>query len=86
MSEKSSNSWKDYEVGGMWENKNKSFYLKIDFKDGNGIQVLKAFKNQFKDEGSKVPDFKIYKDLPENKPQPPKKRRPLESEDIDLDF
>ena len=81
MAENKTDSWKDYEVGGLWENNGgETFYIQLDFDDGKGKVVLKAFRNQFKKEGSRQPDFRVYKDLPDTRKQPPKVRKPLEAE------
>ena len=80
------NSWKDFEVGGVWDN-GKYLYIKIEDKKNGEKKIYKAFRNKFKNE-DKHPDWKVYENLPElnkNRPQHPKPKKIDEEESSAFD-
>lgn len=61
MSEKSDNKeWTNREVGALWLNVNQKTNEKYLTGQINGEKVI-MFKNKYKDENPKAPDFRIYK-------------------------
>ena len=85
---KEENEWNDRELGALWVNtKNNSGekYLTGQIK---GEKVI-VFKNRFKEENPKAPDFRIYRqkelDAPASAAAPTESSRPLEpDEEVDL--
>lgn len=71
-------SLKDREVGAIWQNE-KSMMMRLKNSAGQEVKFL-ILKNNWKEEGSKQPDFRVYKDLDQSPapakkaPAPPKKK------------
>jgi uncharacterized protein (DUF736 family) len=59
MSEKEKNEWDDRELGALWVNQ-KSDGTKYLTGTLNGEKVI-IFKNKYKEENAKAPDFRVYK-------------------------
>ena len=61
MSEKPENKeWTNREVGALWLNVNQKTNEKYLTGQINGEKVI-MFKNKYKDENPKAPDFRVYK-------------------------
>jgi uncharacterized protein (DUF736 family) len=61
MSEKQENKeWTNREVGALWLNVNQKTNEKYLTGQINGEKVI-MFKNKYKDENPKAPDFRVYK-------------------------
>jgi uncharacterized protein (DUF736 family) len=62
---KENNEWDNREVGALWVNVKQSDGSKYLTGTINGEKVI-VFKNKYKDENQKAPDFRIYKQQPAN--------------------
>jgi hypothetical protein len=61
MSEnKDNNEWSDREIGALWVNVKNGGNEKYLTGQVNGEKVI-LFKNKYKDENPKAPDFRIYR-------------------------
>tara|TARA_B110000305_G_C19448019_1_gene645995 strand:- start:2994 stop:3239 length:246 start_codon:yes stop_codon:yes gene_type:complete len=63
MSDKEKSEWDDREVGALWVNQ-KSDGTKYLTGTLNGEKVI-VFKNKYKEENAKAPDFRVYKQKPQ---------------------
>jgi uncharacterized protein (DUF736 family) len=61
--DKEKNEWDDREVGALWVNQ-KQDGTKYLTGTMNGEKVI-VFKNKYKEENAKAPDFRIYKQKPQ---------------------
>lgn len=63
---------KENEIGALWtkESKNGNKFMSGTIEiDGQKKEVV-VFKNTYKKEGEKTPDFRIYQSEPRNEPKP----------------
>lgn len=70
MSEtKANKEWSDRELGALWLNVNQKTNEKYLTGHINNEKVI-MFKNKFKDDNPKAPDFRIYKQKDQGAPKP----------------
>jgi hypothetical protein len=56
------------ELGSLWKRKSKAGNTFLTGRVGNHEVII--FSNQKKEEGSKQPDFRVYKSEPQDQPKP----------------
>lgn len=61
---KENNEWDNRELGALWVNVKQSDGSKYLTGTINGEKVI-VFKNKYKDENEKAPDFRVYKQQPQ---------------------
>lgn len=66
---KANKEWSDRELGALWLNVNQKTNEKYLTGHINNEKVI-MFKNKFKDDNPKAPDFRIYKQKDQGAPKP----------------
>ena len=83
MSETKTNTeWTNRELGALWLNVNQKTNEKYLTGHINNEKVI-MFKNKFKEDNPKAPDFRIYKQK-EQEPKPAPESTPEAEEEVDL--
>ena len=84
MSEKQENKeWTNREVGALWLNVNQKTNEKYLTGQINGEKII-MFKNKYKDENPKAPDFRVYKQKDQEQSTTSKEVVKEEEEEEDL--
>lgn len=82
MADKKENTeWKDREIGALWVNVKQGSDEKYLAGQVNGEKVI-LFKNKYKDENPKSPDFVIYKQKDQGAPKESAPQQEQEEEDL----
>ena len=76
---KENNEWDNRELGALWVNVKQSDGSKYLTGTINGEKVI-VFKNKYKDENEKAPDFRVYKQQPQDQDSP----KPAEIQEEEL--
>lgn len=80
MTDKKENKeWDNRELGALWVNVKQGTNEKYLTGAINGEKVI-VFKNKYKEENEKAPDFRVYKQQPSN--GAPKEEQPQEEPDL----
>ena len=77
---KENNEWDDRELGALWVNTKQGSNEKYLTGHINDEKVI-VFKNKFKEENAKAPDFRVYKQKEMDSSSPAPK---AEEEEVDL--